>query len=191
MKFQGYQIMEIVAVVGMTGAGKSEIARLFEENGFSRIRFGDITDEEIRKLGLELNEENERRTREQLRENYGMAAYAILNLSRIDLALKKSPVVIDGLYSWEEYVFLSNYFRERFGVVAVWSSPKTRYTRLANRQVRPLTAEEAASRDKAEIININKSGPIAMADFTILNTTTLKNLRQEVKKVISSLRRKD
>ena len=183
--------MEIVAIVGMAGAGKSEVAKLFEENGFKKIRFGDITDEEVKKQGLELNEENERRVREQLRKNYGMAAYAMLNLSRIDLALKKSPVVIDGLYSWEEYTFLSNYYRNRFGVVAVWSPPKTRYSRLANRGERPLTAEEAASRDEAEIKNINKSGPIAMADFTILNEASLKELKREVKKVISVLRRQD
>ena len=183
--------MEIIAIVGMAGAGKSEVAGLFEENGFKRIRFGDITDEEIKKRGLELNEKNERCVREQLRENYGMAAYAMLNLSRIDLALKKSPVVIDGLYSWEEYTFLSNYYRKRFGVVAVWSSPKTRYARLAKRGKRPLTEKEAASRDEAEIEKLNKSAPIAMADFTILNEATLKDLKREVKKAISVLRRQD
>jgi dephospho-CoA kinase len=183
--------MEIVAIVGMTGAGKSEVAKVFEENGFERIRFGDVTDEEVRKQGFVLNEENERRIREQLRESYGMAAYAILNLSRIDLALKKSPVVIDGLYSWEEYVFLRNYYGQRFGIVAVWSSPKIRYERLANREKRPLTMEEAASRDEAEIKNINKSGPIAMADYTVVNTTTLKDLKRGVEKVLSALRRKN
>ncbi|MFH1662555.1 MAG: AAA family ATPase [Chloroflexota bacterium] len=183
--------MKVVAIVGMPGAGKSEAAKLFEENDFRRIRFGDITDEEIKKQGLELNEENERRIREQLRKNYGMAAYAMLNLSRIDLALKKSPVVIDGLYSWEEYTFLGNYYRNRFGVVAVWSSPKTRYARLANRGKRPLAEEEATSRDKAEIEKLNKSGPIAMADFTIINEATLKGLKREVKKIITALRRQD
>ena len=183
--------MQIIAIVGMAGAGKSEAAGLFEENGFKRIRFGDITDEEIKKQGLKLNEENERIIREQLRENYGMAAYAMLNLSRIDLALKKSPVVIDGLYSWEEYSFLGNYYRNRFCVVAVWSSPKTRYARLANRGKRPLTAEEAASRDEAEIEKLNKGGPIAMADFTISNEATLKDLKREVKKAITVLRRQD
>jgi dephospho-CoA kinase len=191
MKPHGYDIMQIIAIVGMAGAGKSEVAGLFEENGFKRIRFGDITDEEIKKQGLELNEENERRIREQLRENYGMAAYAMLNLSRIDLALKESPVVIDGLYSWEEYSFLGNYYRNRFGVVAVWSSPKTRYARLANRGKRPLTAEEAAGRDEAEIEKLNKGGPIAMADFTISNEATLKDLKREVKKAITVLRRQD
>ena len=191
MKPQGHEIMKVVAVVGMAGAGKSEAARLFEENGFIKIRFGDVTDEEVRKQGLELNEENERRVRELLRERYGMAAYAILNLSRIDLALKKSPVVIDGLYSWEEYTSLKNYYGKNFYVVAVWASPKIRYARLAARAERRLTLEEAAGRDKAEIEKLNKSGPIAIADFTILNESSLKNLEKEVKRTISALKGKD
>ena len=191
MKPQGHEIMRVVAVVGMAGAGKSEAARLFEENGFIKIRFGDVTDEEVRKQGLELNEENERRVRELLRERYGMAAYAILNLSRIDLALKKSPVVIDGLYSWEEYTSLKNYYGKNFYVVAVWASPKIRYARLVARAERRLTLEEAAGRDKAEIEKLNKSGPIAIADFTILNESSLKNREKEVKKTISALKGKD
>lgn len=183
--------MKVVAIVGMAGTGKTEVARLFEKDGFARIRFGDITDEEVRKQGLKLNEENERYTRESLRKRYGMAAYAMLNLSRIDLALKQTPVVIDGLYSWEEYTFLQNYYRDRFCVVAVWASPQTRYTRLSTRGERPLTEDEAAGRDRAEVGGINKSGPIAMANFTILNESTLKELKREVKKVISALRRLD
>ncbi|HUU64502.1 MAG TPA: AAA family ATPase, partial [Dehalococcoidales bacterium] len=165
--------MKVVSIVGMTGAGKSEAARLFEGNGFIRIRFGDITDEEIRKRGLELNEENERYIRELLRKEHGMASYAILNLSRIDLARKQSDVVIDGLYSWEEYTFLKTHYGEDFYVVAVWASPKTRYARLTDRSNRRLTLEEATNRDRAEVENINKGGPIAMADFTIINESSL------------------
>ena len=89
--------MKVVAIVGMPGAGKSEVAKLFQESSFTKIRFGDLTDEEIRKRGLELNEGNERRIRELLRQEHGMAAYAKLNLHRIDAALKDSNVVIDGL----------------------------------------------------------------------------------------------
>jgi len=180
--------MKVVSIVGMTGAGKSEVSRVFEENGFIRIRFGDVTDEEIIKRGLELNEENERYIRELLRQEQGMAAYAKLNLPRIDSALKDSDVVIDGLYSWEEYTFLKSYYGEDFYVVAVWASPKARYARLTSRLNRHLTQEEAASRDGAEIENINKGGPIAMADFTILNESSLENLRKETRLVISRLR---
>ena len=180
--------MKVVSIVGMAGAGKSEVARIFEEKGFIRIRFGDITDEEIRKRGLELNEKNERYIRERLRKEYGMSAYARLNLSRIDLARKKSAVVIDGLYSWEEYTFLKTHYREDFYVVAVWTSPMTRYARLTDRSNRCLTREEATSRDKAEVEKINKGGPIAMADFTIINEYSLKELKKEVRGVISRLR---
>ena len=180
--------MKVVAIVGMTGAGKSEVARIFEKNGLKRIRFGDITDEEVKKSGLELNEENERHVRELLRQKYGMAAYAKLNMARIDEALKYLDVVIDGLYSWEEYVFLHNYYKEDFYVVAVWASPATRYERLTKRPERCLALEEAVGRDRAEIENINKGGPIAMADFTIINESSTKDLQKEVKRILSALR---
>ena len=180
--------MRVVSIVGMAGAGKSEVAKVFEGNGFVKIRFGDVTDEEMGRRGLEPNEENERYIRELLRREHGMSAYATLNLPKIDSALKYSDVVIDGLYSWEEYTILKTYYKEDFYVVAVWASPRTRYARLANRLNRPLALEEAASRDRAEIENINKGGPIAMADFTIINESSLENLRKEAKGIISRLR---
>jgi len=181
--------MKIVPIVGMAGAGKSEVARLFEKGGFTIIRFGDVTDEEAKKRGLELNEKNERYIRESLRKEHGMSAYAKLNLIRIDEVSKSSDIVIDGLYSWEEYDFLKTYYNGKdFYVVAVWASPTTRHGRLALRPERPLTLEEAFSRDKEEIEEINKGGPIAMADFTIINESSLDNLRKEVKRIISRLR---
>ena len=180
--------MKIVSIVGMAGAGKSEVAKIFGEDGFIRIRFGDITDEEVMKRGLELNEENECHIRELLRKQHGMAAYAELNLPKIDLARKQSDVVIDGLYSWEEYTFLKKYCGDDFYVVAVWASPKIRYARLTGRSDRRLALEEATNRDRAEIENINKGGPIAMADFTIINESSLEELKKEVKGIISGLR---
>ena len=180
--------MKVVSIVGMSGSGKSEVSRVFEENGFTRIRFGDVTDAEIKKRGLELNEENERYIRELLRKEHGMSAYARLNLPRIDSALKHSDVVIDGLYSWEEYTFLKAYFGKAFWVVAVWASPKTRHARLVSRAYRGLTPEEAASRDRAEIENTNKGGPIALADFTITNESSPEDLKREAERIISELR---
>ena len=156
--------MKVVALVGMAGSGKSEVARIFQEKGFIPVRFGDITDEEVARRGLELNEANERIVREELRRERGMTAYAELNLPRIDAARQKADVVVDGLYSWEEYIFLKDYYKEDLAVVAVWASPAARYARLGGRERRGLAAKEAAGRDRAEIENINKGGPIAMAD---------------------------
>jgi dephospho-CoA kinase len=180
--------MKVVAIVGMTGSGKSEIARLFRDGGFATVRFGDITDEEVRKQGLPLTEENERPVREGLRKEHGMAAYARLSMPRIDVALGNSNVVVDGLYSWEEYTFLKEYYKDNLIVVAVWSSPKTRYARLGKRKVRPLTPKEAAGRDYAEIEKLNKGGPICMADFTVLNDDSLDELKKQVERIIVNVK---
>jgi dephospho-CoA kinase len=180
--------MKVVCIVGMTGSGKSEVAKLFSEKGFTTVRFGDITDEEVKRQGLKLNEENERKARESLRQKHAMDAYAKLSLPRIEAALKTSNVVVDGLYSWEEYNYLKNRFGNDFIVVAVWSSPMDRYKRLGGRKIRPLTPEEAAGRDRAEIQNLNKGGPIAMADFTILNDTSMSNIKQQVEKIIGRIK---
>lgn len=180
--------MKVVAIVGMAGAGKSEVARVFAENGFGVVRFGDVTDEMVKAKGLPLTEENERAAREQLRREHGMAAYAKLSLSRIDEALGKiGRVVVDGLYSWEEYLYLQERYADSFVVVAVWAPPRLRYERLGSRKVRALTVAEAVNRDRAEIENLNKGGPIAMADFIIQNDGSLTGLRRQVARVMRSL----
>jgi dephospho-CoA kinase len=180
--------MKVVSIVGMAGSGKSEVANIFENNGFAKVRFGDITDREIEKRGLELNEKNERYIRQQLRKEHGMSAYAKLSLYDIDNMLKSADVVVDGLYSWEEYRLLKSRYGDSFYVVAVWASPQTRYERLTKRPVRPLTVEEAISRDIAEIENSNKGGPIAMANFTIINESSLEDMEKETQRVISALK---
>jgi dephospho-CoA kinase len=145
-------MMKVVSIVGMAGAGKTEVARVFEKHGFKRIRFGDITDEEVKKRGLTLNEASECLVREQLRKEQGM------------------------------------YYGPNFCVVAVWASPKTRYARLTGRHNRSLMREEAMSRDREEIEEIKKGGPIAMADFTIINESSLGELRKQTETIIAGLK---
>ncbi len=178
----------VCAIVGMAGAGKSEVVMVLERHGFAKVRFGDITDSEIKKRGLSLTEKDERLVRQQLRKEYGMAAYAQLSLPRIDSLLSSADVAVDGLYSWEEYTLMKSRYGDSLAVVAVWASPRTRYDRLAKRQVRPLTLQEAVSRDTAEIEATNKGGPIAMAEFTIVNESTLEELARSTERVISALR---
>lgn len=182
------QDMKVVAIVGMAGAGKSVVSRVFEANGYVRVRFGDITDQEIRKRNQVINETNERQIRELLRKEHGMAAYAILNRPRIDESLKNSDAVLDGLYSWEEYLYFKECYGKDFYVVAVWASPKTRYARLAARKERSLSLQEAANRDKTEIENLNKGGPIACADFTLTNEISLEDIKSQAQSIVNRLK---
>ena len=177
----------VVAVVGLAGSGKSELASLFEARGWTRVRFGQVTEDEVHARGLALNEANERAVREELRRNHGMEAYALLNLPTIEAALAKGPVVCDGMYSWEEYLLLRKKFGARFTVICVQTSPGIRYARLTGRAVRPLTRAEAEGRDHAEIEKLHKAGPIAMADITIVNERGMDELKSEFSRVFSLL----
>ncbi len=180
-------LKRLIAIVGMAGSGKSVVAAVLEAEGFIRVRFGDLTEQELTRRGLPVNEANERLVREDLRSNHGMAAYALLNVPHIDAALETSRVVVDGLYSWEEYVLLKKRYGERLVTVAVVASPRTRQQRLACRPVRPLTPEELGSRDRSEIEKINKGGPIAMADITLINENSLEELERQAGVVAEGL----
>lgn len=173
----------LVAIVGLTGSGKSEVVSEFEGAGFVKIYFGGLTLEKLHEEHLEVNEANERMMREKLRAEHGMSAYAKLNIPKIETELKNGDVVIDGLYSWEEYGVLKEEFPQ-MEVVAVYSPPAVRYERLASRPVRPLTNQEAQSRDFAEIENLHKAGPIAMADYTVSNTGSFDELRKVVGEIL-------
>lgn len=188
---------KFVALVGMPGAGKSEVADEFIKHGYQYVRFGQITLDEIKKRGLEPTEENERPIREEFRKQYGPGAFAILNIPKFDEALKIGNVIGDGLYSWSEYKILKEKYGENMVVIAVYAPPKLRYERLANRaarhgadpkmKYRSFTPDEAKARDFAEIENSEKGGPIAMADYTISNIGTLEELRAETEKILNEI----
>jgi len=162
---------KIIAIVGMPGAGKTESTEYFATKGIPFVRFGEITDEGVKKLGLPLTPENERIFREKLRKKMGMAAYAIKARPRIDGLLKNNDMIaIDGLYSWEEYTYLKAKFPDLI-LVHVYAEPKVRYERLSRRSVRPLPIEECYLRDVAELEKLNKGGPIAIADQIIENNS--------------------
>jgi dephospho-CoA kinase len=177
----------LLIIVGMAGSGKSSAARHLEQKGWRVIRFGALTMQELEKRGLPINQANEKAVREDLRAKNGMDAYARLLLPSIKESLKTSPTVIDGLYSWAEYKFLKGHFGGHIRVVAIYTTRSMRYARLSQRPDRPLSPAEAEQRDYAEIENVEKGGPIAMADYTIVNDDTKKELFQAVDKLLSTL----
>jgi dephospho-CoA kinase len=164
----------------MAGSGKSTaICYLKDKYGWPNVYFGDATFDRMREQGLELNYENERQVREQIRQELGMGAYAVLALPKIEKAHKKSDtVLVESLYSWEEYKILREKFGEFFFVIAVYASPVIRFKRLSKRsQERPIKNKaEFQARDYTEIEKTDKGGPIARADFTVINESSQEDL---------------
>lgn len=166
------QIGTLIAIVGMPGSGKSVAADFFRSKGIPVLRFGDQTDIGLAEHNLPRNEKNERWYRELVRKELGMAAMAIKIEPRIEkAALESKHIVLDGLYSWEEYKYLKEKY-PMLSLLCIYASPKVRHQRLATRIVRPLSATDAAARDVAEIENLNKGGPIAVADVLVSNESS-------------------
>ena len=168
-----------VAVVGMCGSGKSVLCSYFTDMGWSSVYFGGVAVSQLKKSGTPVNEANERAIRERLRRELGMGAFAVILKDEILDKLQRTNVVLDGLYSWSEYTILKELLGDNLVVLAVVTNSSIRKQRLESRTVRPLTAEMVDSRDVAEIENSEKGGPIAKADYYILNNGTEQQLKAQ------------
>lgn len=175
---------QVIALVGMCGSGKSVCCEEFQKHGWEYVYFGGVTMRELERRGLERNEKNERSIREELRANHGPAAFAILLLDDIREKLKHNNVCLDGLYSWSELKVLREALGEALTVVAIITERKKRYQRISQRVIRPLTPQEAESRDMAEIENMEKGGPIAMADLFLFNDGDMEDFRSATLRLI-------
>ncbi len=167
-----------LALVGMPGAGKSLCARILREAGYESFRFGSIVIGEVERRSLAVTPENERATREELRAAEGMAVIAKRALPILLRVIReRGCVVMDGLYSQSEYVFLRAELGAELVLLAVVAPRRLRYERLAERTERLLSADEAERRDLQEIEALEKGGPIALADYTIINDGSEDDLR--------------
>jgi len=174
----------LLAIVGMAGAGKSTAVFHLATRGWPVVYFGQITLDEIERRDLEPKPDIEQQVRESLRRTHGEDAYAKFSLSKILHHLQHKPTVVDGLYSWAEYKFLRTHVPNPMYVIAICVQRFLRYERLLKRPTRPLKPEDAEKRDIAEIENIQKGGPIAIADFTLLNDGTEDELRHCVDTIV-------
>lgn len=171
----------------MAGTGKSVVTtELVDRHGFQRVYFGQIVLDEIASQGLRPGPESERRVREQLRLEEGMAVMAARSLPIIRDALARGRrVCIDGLYSGAELEVLA----QGVGVItlAVHSPRWLRKARLGSRDIRPLTGDQLDVRDLTEVANIDKATPIALADAHIVNDGDIEALRSDVSAVLGRL----
>ncbi len=179
----------ITALVGMCGTGKSVVAEFIEtQYQFSPIYFGGFVLAEVKRRNLEINSTNEKIVREDLRAQHGIDVMAKLAEGEIDTALAQgAQVSIDGLYSFSEYTYLKQKYGDQLVLLAVHSAKKLRYQRLGIREVRPLTPQQVDERDYFEIKNIEKAGPIAIADYHILNNGTIPELEHQIKTIFKEL----
>lgn len=181
--------VKIIATVGMSGSGKSVAVDYLTSKGYPKVYFGGMVLKALEKEGLEINEQNEKNFREQIRKTEGndWVVRQVIDEVHDLMRAGKKRIVLDGVYSWTEYKILKHEFPGMVTFVAVVVPKKLRYKRVGQRQVRPLSVEEVKSRDQGEIENMEKGGPIAAADYYILNDGSIEDLQKDLQKILDEV----
>lgn len=176
----------VIAIVGMCGSGKSVASDILEDLGYKKVYFGQVTMDKLKEENLEVNPENEKNIRERLRKELGMGAYAKILLPKIISLSALDNIVLDGLYSWDEYKILKENL-SNFKLICIVVDKDIRYERLEKREIRPLTNEEASKRDVAEIENLAKGGPISFADYYIFNNGSIADYKIRLNEILEKI----
>ena len=159
----------IIAIVGLPGSGKTDAAAFFKRKNLAVISFGKTVNDYIDQKNLPHSEQIHKKVREELRIKYGKEAMAVLNINKIKGALKNdSIIVIEGMRSWEEYLYLKKQFpKVNLVIVYIYVEKLLRYKRISKRNDR--SEHYGEERDINEIVGINMGPTIAYADHVIKN----------------------
>lgn len=183
--------VKVLAVVGMSGSGKSVVVNYLTEQGYPKVYFGGMIYKEMERRGIERTEdgESEKKFREEIREKEGkdwVVRQAIKEAESL-IAAGQKRIVLDGVYSWTEYKILRERFPGELTCLAVVVPKKLRYRRVAERVERPFKRAEIIERDRSEIENLEKGGPIAMADYYILNDQGVQELEEKTREILTEI----
>lgn len=181
--------VKILAVVGMSGSGKSVAVEFLTQKGYPKVYFGGMILKEMERRGIADTPENEKKFREEIREKEGKdwVVKQVVDEVRRLIAAGQRRIVLDGLYSWTEYQVLRQAFPGEMIVMAIVLPRKLRYKRVAERQDRPFNHQEIVERDRTEIENLEKGGPIAIADYYVLNDGSVQKLHTSIDSILAEI----
>ncbi|MEA2090592.1 MAG: AAA family ATPase [Thermoproteota archaeon] len=176
----------VIGLAGMPGSGKSVVREAAGELGCSIVMMGDEIRLETKRRKLELTPENVGEVMLKLREEEGPGVVAKRCVPKIKGA-KGKTVLVDGIRSLHEV----EEFRKRFPnftLLAVHTSPKTRFQRLFKRKRSddPKRWETFQERDLREL-NVGLGSVIASANFMIVNEGSRAELKRKAQKILESV----
>ena len=183
--------VKIIAVVGMSGSGKSVAVDYLTDKGYPKVYFGGMIYKEMERRGIPRTEdgESEKKFREMIRETEGkdwVVRQVIEEVHNL-IAAGQRRIVLDGVYSWTEYKTLRKEFPGKLTFVAVVLPKVLRHKRVGQRPERPFNSEEIKERDRSEIENLEKGGPIAAADYYVMNDGPVEKMTDQLAEILKEI----
>ena len=174
-------------LTGLPGSGKSEIGKVASEYGFPLVRMGDMVWDHVREHGMELDPAIVGKVAHERREKDGPDIWARVTADHIRKSIPDPTpefAFIDGVRSIHEVERFRTEFLD-FRIVAVHSSPHTRYERImARKRVDDAQSYDAfMDREKREL-SWGIAQVVALADVMLVNEGSLDELRKQATDLI-------
>jgi dephospho-CoA kinase len=168
----------------MPGSGKEEFLKCCQERGAKVIRMGDLVRDRAKEFGLDSSDKSLGELANEERHRFGMDIWA----KRVIPLVGGDLVAIDGTRGPDEIRAFRNAFGDKLQIVAIHTSPKTRFARLQARARAdsPARREEFDKRDRREL-DWGLGDAIALADHMVVNEGQLDELRASVKRLLDEI----
>lgn len=181
--------VKIIALVGLAGSGKSTATDYLKQKGYPSVYFGGVVMKALKDENLEITPANEKMMRTKLREDFGKDIIVNKIVEQIQNLIKSGQkrIIADGLYTWTEYKILKKHFPTELKVIALVPPKNLRHKRVSSRPERAMTLVEINDRDFNEIEVLEKGGPIAIADYFIVNKNSNLRTRLKIDKILKEI----
>jgi len=173
----------LIGLTGTNGSGKGEAASFFVKKGYAYFSLSDIIRDELRNKGQEITRDNLIRMGNSMREELSSDILAQMVMKKI-----KGKAVIDSIRNPKEVEYLRK--QQGFLLLSIDALPKIRYERVKKRgrEESVLTLQEFIAKEAEEMSTEERSQQLQvcmkMADFTIQNNGTLRELHTKLEKLL-------
>jgi len=177
----------IIGVTGNYASGKDTVAEILQELGFKHISFSDMIRHEVSRRGEEITRDKLIEVGNELREKFGAEVLAKRALEQVG----ESNYVFTSIRNPSEVELLQK--RKDFVLIRVTAPDEVRLQRIIerNREHDPKTRQELQEKEAEE----NSKDPNAqqlntvnaMATHELVNDTTLEELRERIKDLLTSI----
>jgi len=170
----------------MPGSGKGVVVEVGSKMNWGIVVMGDVIRHEANLQGMKPTPKNIGKIMVEMRRTGGPAIVAKRCVTEIQ-KIKKNTVIIDGIRSLFEVEELKKHFPS-FKLVAIHSSPKTRYERVFKRKRSddPSSWKIFIERDKREL-QVGLGSVIACADLMIINESKRSNFEAKVRELLKEV----